>query len=588
MKEFYKALKSSCEEIADRLNPLFPLKFDICIDDNRRTLFLKISEGSIGNIIISDDKYDHRCNQPPCIMVSWVESKGNATIIADKIFEKQGRDSVQIKDLEERDSVAEQVSLFIKRLCIQHTTDIEYKIFRNKDRKHYIESDNISVEVWHNEDNYNVKVMQNRQLIGQRHFNKKDTNNPCFDGHININGITYSIRYTRDGGNDLIPSYTIKFHKEPILIPSGPNQMPSWYSIYTKKYNNNGGKQEDVRSTLEFNEKSWIHYLCDSSFQSSFVAAYNIVKNLLQNGTVKDKYKDLENISIADIGCGVGGATIGVISAIEELLPNVKKIEVEAFDYNTYALQIFEDSIMNPESGWKLFTDKQISFTSSVIKFVPIEKQKEDEYTFENFSEKIANKQYDFTLCFKMVNELICPQNNLGFDERAYYHICKIMNEHIKESGFAILFDIYKSAETNPRTRTNADTINYNDLLRNQTRIFIQENQDYRVIVPVPCGLAEDCKCTKCSTYKIIRPSGYNGREFPASYRVMTMRPFAEEILNGITLKNPTMYTVMYTKDHKKKKCCYKIDNYNIECPENEIIIDGLSIPNYGREDNNN
>lgn len=466
------------------------------------------------------------------------------------------------------------------------SVSLERKTGRNSNSPSFVYDDNgIILTIWENDSNYHIQIKKlsgvgfmTEETIFDNRFQKDSNGSPTlFHGNFLIEEQPYYIEVRPQDNNQRVD---LIIKKEDYLIPSCVNGLPHWYTVCCKQFGNQGGRQEDIRQTFQFDNKNWRQYFCDSSYQSSFVASYNIVKNLLQNQTVREAYKNKDTISIIDIGCGVGGATVGVLSAIEELLPNVKNIFIDAFDYNAEALSIFNASISNEQFGWKKYTNKQISFKSSVVKLVSNKSNEDEKFTFEEFSYFLNKngKKYNFALCFKMINELYYPKNSLCFaGQQLYYQMSEIMTSHLSDKGFFILLDIYKSADEDKQDK-DRDNTNYNDLLNPQIREFIRKNNQFRIIIPLPCGLAEGCNKNRCITYKIVTPK--NGREFPAVYRVVASEDFAKQIFKVIPLKSPTEYSVMYTKNRQIKKCFYNLLNVysNVECGPDETIVDGYSI----------
>lgn len=464
------------------------------------------------------------------------------------------------------------------------SVSLEKQIGRNNNSPSFVYNDNgIILSIWENRSSYHMIIkkmygddLQREISLANNWFDKDSNGSPTlFHGYFLIEEQLYYIEARPQDNNQRID---LIIKKENYLIPSRENGLPHWYTICCKQFGNQGGRQEDIRQTFRFNDEDWKKYFCDSSYQSSFVASYNIVKNLLQNQTVREAYKDKDTISIIDIGCGVGGATVGVLSAIEELLPNVKNIFIDAFDYNAEALSIFNASISNEQFGWKKYTNKQISFKSSVVKLVPNKLNEDEKFTFKEFSDFLNTngEKYNFALCFKMINELICPQNNLGFYDTAYYHMCEVLNNNISDLGFSILLDISMSAETEQNNaggkKRYKDNTPYCKLFNNQAREFIKcQRNNYRIVIPIPCGLSNNCIC-ECLPFKTFLPIG--GRRFPASYKVIAKKKFADMIFDNIQ-RRPQEYTIMYTTGGELGKC--KFNTYGDDFP-NEPVLDGYTI----------
>lgn len=326
-------------------------------------------------------------------------------------------------------------------------------------------------------------------------------------------------------------------------------QMPDWFIEYTKKLEIKEGKQEGIRQTYAYENKDWINYF-DSSFPSTFLAGYKIVSNLLNNKVVQERYADKNTIKIADIGCGSGGAIIGTITAINLLLPSIKNIELYAFDFNINALDVLRECLKAcPNNKVNKLELKQ-------VQFVPKSTGNALEYTFEEFDKDILKEDaFDFILCFKMVNELISPLNKQGFEAGAYYNIVQIATKHISEQGFFILLDVSMSNEKDEKGKPK-DNTHYAHLLNKGVNIFLQKNAAYKCIIPIPCAIVSKCQAEYCWIQRMIKPE--NGREFPATYKVLTKTQFGNSIIEAIMKYDTSKYIIQERKKDEKNNTIFK------------------------------
>lgn len=361
------------------------------------------------------------------------------------------------------------------------------------------------------------------------------------------------------------------------IVPTENDDMPAWFQEYIKSLNITCGRQNGIRRTYTFSEDDWNNYF-DSSFPSTFMSGYKIVRNLINNNVVKDKYKDLTTIKIADIGCGSGGASIGAITAIEQFLPNVLEIDICAFDYNENALNVFENCLKAYQPD-----NEKICINKQQIKFVPVcSDVKHNKYTLEDFGDYLKNDTYDFILCFKMVNELIF---NHKFRGDTYKNLAHVASPHISKQGFFILLDVSQSNEKDESGKSIDDT-KYARLLNTQVNKFLSENEDFGCIIPIPCAIVSTkCDADYCWIQRYFKSDG--GREFPATYKVLTRWPFRDEILKSIEVEDSSKYIVCEKKEtdgrSKEYKRCFYTNGKRTrveEISENNIqnYKDGFSL----------
>ena len=98
-------------------------------------------------------------------------------------------------------------------------------------------------------------------------------------------------------------------------------------------------RKENQTVVLEWNKDEIKKYL-GTYFPRSYAESFCIFSNFLSKES--RVYKNCQELSIFDFGCGTGGELVGFIMAITKQLPNIKKIEIRALDGNSYALRLLE------------------------------------------------------------------------------------------------------------------------------------------------------------------------------------------------------------------------------------------------------
>lgn len=354
------------------------------------------------------------------------------------------------------------------------------------------------------------------------------------------------------------------------------NAMPEWFKEYISNFDVKSGKQNKIRETYKYTREEWLEYLCDSSFPSTFMAGYKIVKDLLENRVVALSLRNRDCLALADIGCGNGGATIGAITAIDECLPNIKSITIEAYDYSEVALNVFSDCIDQYARHSTLVIHKVFK----VMQLVPTNQAivNDSQYTFDTLSTTLLkDKSFDFILCFKMLNELIF---NHGFDpETTYSNFLTNLSPKLSKTGFLILLDVFMSAEKDKDDKY-IDEKNYGEALDKQGRQFIREmHREYKAIIPVPCALDNGiCNSYRCQQQRKFKVEG--GRSFPATYKVISRTDFANNILISLLRHSPGEYVIFEDKSGKRRHCMKNGTNRflkrdDCECSDDNTYYDG-------------
>ena len=74
-------------------------------------------------------------------------------------------------------------------------------------------------------------------------------------------------------------------------------------------------------------------------FPRSYAEAFCIVNNLFENEKYLSSIYALEEVNILDFCCGTGGEIIGLIDVLQSKLPNLRRINIDAFDANSDSIR---------------------------------------------------------------------------------------------------------------------------------------------------------------------------------------------------------------------------------------------------------
>lgn len=248
-------------------------------------------------------------------------------------------------------------------------------------------------------------------------------------------------------------------------------------------------------------------------FPRSFAEAYYIMGRLLRNGYYLDALKNEEELNVLDFCCGTGGEIIGVLAIFQEMLPNLKRINIDAFDANEeyiFNLNHIIDEI-------KPYFSIEISNHLECI-FV------ENEHHLDAVA-ACTQKLYHLILSFKALNELI--QANTFPNENIYYKIAKKYLPLLAENGIMLLSDLTH--------RNNEGGFYYPEKLNEGINSLVRECEGYKSIFPYSCPFYERT-CKGCYMQDIVYVT--HSRQIrdvsKIAYRVIGKTLFADRILADI------------------------------------------------------
>lgn len=202
--------------------------------------------------------------------------------------------------------------------------------------------------------------------------------------------------------------------------------LPRWLDeyIFNQQKANYCPSNSDM-TVIDWDKNNVLNYL-GTYFPRSYAESYCIFSRFFEQ--YPQQWKNKENISVFDFGCGTGGEIIGLIAAIDTFRPNIKLIEITALDGNHVALRIFEKII-------KVYSEHtKINIKNSVVP-----ETIEDFYDL-SILDTVLTHDFDLIMSFKAICEFVSKDR---FEKQnAYGHIAKTLFPKLKDSGIMLLVDV--------------------------------------------------------------------------------------------------------------------------------------------------
>ena len=184
-------------------------------------------------------------------------------------------------------------------------------------------------------------------------------------------------------------------------------------------------RQNKDMVVLEWNKDEIKKYL-GTYFPRSYAESFCIFSNYLSKES--RVYKNCQELSIFDFGCGTGGELIGFIMAVVKHLPNIKIFVIRALDGNTYALRNLECILEKTSQVLHL------DIESYLIPFII------DDFYDMKMVDNIITQSYDFIISFKAICEFVTKQQ---FEQQnPYDYIINIFMPKLSSKGVICLADI--------------------------------------------------------------------------------------------------------------------------------------------------
>ena len=178
-------------------------------------------------------------------------------------------------------------------------------------------------------------------------------------------------------------------------------------------------------TVINWDKSDVLNYL-GTYFPRSYAEAYCIFSTLFKMR--KDLFASKSELSLFDFGCGTGGEIIGLMDAINDNLPDISVVKVDAFDGNHHALRLYEEVFSK--------TEQHIKFKAKT-KVIPFEI--EDFYDLSALL-KVIHGEYDIVMTFKAICEFVTKDR---FEKQnPYSHIVNSFLPKLKTHGLFVLDDV--------------------------------------------------------------------------------------------------------------------------------------------------
>jgi hypothetical protein len=246
-------------------------------------------------------------------------------------------------------------------------------------------------------------------------------------------------------------------------------------------------------------------------FPRSFAEAYCIIGNMLENNVYKKVLEKLEEVNLLDFCCGTGGEIVGAICALNDFLPNVKRINVDAFDANPEAVKFLYhllDAIVKG-NNWNV----DVNLNPQCL-YIESEQEIKDIVN-------LTNIKYQFILSFKALNEFV--QHNTFGDTNVYKLISSYLTPLLSNDGIYILSDV--------TTKLYDSSLYYPQLLNAGINTLVKECPTLATVYPYVCNKNEDM-CKGCYMQDVFEVSHrYKNRDVSkVAYRIICNSEFAQRI----------------------------------------------------------
>ncbi len=248
-------------------------------------------------------------------------------------------------------------------------------------------------------------------------------------------------------------------------------------------------------------------------FPRSYAESFCIVNNLFENSNYLSSIYTLEEVNILDFCCGTGGEIIGLIDILQSELPNLKRINIDAFDANPDAIRFLYHLMESVVTSGNIVVD--INLNPQGV-FVSSEQELSDLVN-------LTNVQYHFIVSFKALNEFI--QHGTFKNKNTYSLISSYFLPLLSDVGVFILSDV--------ATKLNNSERYYPQILNDGINSIINSGKnEFKTLYPYSCYFNE-MTCNGCYMQDVFTVSHSKKMNdvSKVAYRIICRKRFADAIV---------------------------------------------------------
>lgn len=321
------------------------------------------------------------------------------------------------------------------------------------------------------------------------------------------------------------PSFTVEnylvwlFGDHPVVMKEQPThparqalqtaaRLPPWIDrfIYDEQHAICQPDPQRVQRNLQATQEDVRWYL-GTYFPRSYAELFCITDNIFERMTAVDRIPKIPQMSILDVGCGSGGALLGVLWAIRKHCYDLRKLDIVGVDGNSSALDTLKTILdrMRNQNHW----NPDIDLCAC---------QQELKASFS--TEPLKQKRFDVILTAKCLGELEPAI------EDPYKKFLETYLPVLAENGLLIMLDV-------PTKTTTETQFNPNRMLTAANAVVRASNGEFKTVLPLPCAAngsqcRDGCYLTKTFT---VRTSRNQTIETDVCYTVIARKVMADALL---------------------------------------------------------
>lgn len=240
-------------------------------------------------------------------------------------------------------------------------------------------------------------------------------------------------------------------------------ELPKWLDdLIFKELKAQYRPQYSDMTNIDDDKEKTLNYL-GTYFPRSYAESYCIFSEYFKANI--SEYRSKEELSVFDFGSGTGGEIIGLLTVLDEQLPNLKKVRIVALDGNQDALLLYEEIIAVYQRRTRIQIESNPAHLH--INFYKLE-----------VLDGIMSEYFDIIITFKAICEFVTKRQ---FEERnAYEHLARFLLPKLARNGLLLLEDV----------------TTYND----STEEWLPKTMD-RGLSAIPCGVVAKNKGYNQSYY---------------------------------------------------------------------------------------